>query len=665
MAEIHELSENLTNQIAAGEVIERPASVVKELVENAIDAEATRIRVEVLKSGLTQISVQDNGIGIAPDQIDLAFMRHATSKIRNERDLFNIATLGFRGEALASIAAVSHAEILTSTDGQIGTKAGFSGGIKNFQEDAGSPKGTKITVRDLFYNTPARLKYLKSPKTELLKIVDIVDRIALGHPEISLTLASDGKVLLRTPGNGNLKQDVANIYGRKVAEEMLTVESEDPDFTLYGLVSQPDLTRSNRNFISILLNGRYIKNYQLAAALMDGYGTQLAGKKYPIAVLAIEADPLLVDVNVHPTKEEVRLSKEKELSRLITGAVSQALLGQEEAGSGSSPLFKLTPYKNKTEMDQLEFNLGKNVVDSKRPDGFSLPEVKEAEPKAIEKVKTKQAESAFEAKADVELKNKQLEEATKESEEKAAVRDYVDLNQVREDDQYVLTKTWDQNVLDQAQFAPFAGEDQAVGEELIAPADRTLAANLPELTLLGQTKAYLVASHKEDLYLLDQVAVRRRLEYDKIVSSIQKAENYQQGLLEPMVFDFGPYDYEKLKDQLPKLKKLGLILEDFGQNALLMRSYPTWIKGDPLSEIRELLDQFLNARKLDEGKMVSFLAAKAAEMAVPRRIKLSGSEASQLLRDITKAGDPYRDASGQVAIVRLSQTDLGKLFKKN
>ncbi|MGN1408186.1 DNA mismatch repair endonuclease MutL [Lactobacillus sp.] len=651
MAEIHELSENLTNQIAAGEVIERPASVVKELVENAIDAEATRIRVEVLKSGLTQISVQDNGIGIAPDQIDLAFMRHATSKIKNERDLFNIATLGFRGEALASIAAVSHAEILTSVDGQIGTKAGFSGGIKNFQEDAGSPKGTKITVRDLFYNTPARLKYLKSPKTELLKIVDIVDRIALGHPEISLTLASDGKVLLRTPGNGNLKQDVANIYGRKVAEEMVTVESEDPDFTLYGLISQPDLTRSNRNFISILLNGRYIKNYQLATALMDGYGTQLAGKKYPIAVLAIEADPLLVDVNVHPTKEEVRLSKEKELSRLITGAVSQALLGQEEAESGSSPLFKLTPYKNKTEMDQLEFNLGKNVVDSKRPDGFSLPEVSEAEPKVKEEAKSKQAESAFEAKPNVE--------------EKGAVRDYVDLNQVREDDQYVLTKTWDQNVLDQAQFPPFAGEDQAVGNELIAPADRALAANLPELTLLGQTKAYLVASHKEDLYLLDQVAVRRRLEYDKIVSSIQKAENYQQGLLEPMVFDFGPYDYEKLKDQLPKLKKLGLILEDFGQNALLMRSYPTWIKGDPSSEIRELLDQFLNARKLDEGKMVSFLAAKAAEMAVPRRINLSGSEASQLLRDIAKASDPYRDASGQVAIVRLSQTDLGKLFKKN
>ncbi|MDD6421124.1 MAG: DNA mismatch repair endonuclease MutL [Lactobacillus delbrueckii] len=648
MAKIHELSENLTNQIAAGEVIERPASVVKELVENAIDAQASRIRVEVLHSGLKQISVQDNGSGIAPDQVDLAFMRHATSKIQNEHDLFNIATLGFRGEALASIAAVAHVEILTSTDGQTATRAAFAGGVKKFQEDAGSAKGTKITVGDIFYNTPARLKYLKSPKTELLKIVDIVNRIALGHPEISLTLASDGKVLLRTPGNGNLKQDVANIYGRKVAEKMLTVENEDPDFTLYGLVSEANLTRSSRNFISILLNGRYIKNYQLSSALLDGYGNKLGGK-YPIAVLAIEADPLLVDVNVHPTKEEVRLSKEKELSRLITSAVTEALMDEDEA----SPLFQLTPFKDKTQLDQLEFNLKPNVVDTRRPDDFQLEVSQVAEPEGKTDITNKK-----ETEEKAEEENKQ-----EEKEEKTSAPVYVDLNQVREDDQYVLTKTWDQHVQEQTALPPFAGGEEAASP-VTSKADQLLNHHLPALRLLGQMGGYLLAEHDNDLYLVDQVAARRRLEYDQILASLEKDENYQQGLLEPLIFDFSVYDYQKLKDQLPLLRQLGLEMEDFGQNTLLMHSYPTWLKGEVTVQVRELLDQLLSSRENDGKSLLKLVAAKAAESNVSRRVNLTGAEAADLLLRLQTASDPYRDASGQVAVVRLSQNDLSKLFKK-
>lgn len=654
MAKIHELSENLTNQIAAGEVIERPASVVKELVENAIDAQASRIRVEVLHSGLKQISVQDNGSGIAPDQVDLAFMRHATSKIQDEHDLFNIATLGFRGEALASIAAVAHVEILTSTDGQTATRAAFAGGVKKFQEDAGSAKGTKITVGDIFYNTPARLKYLKSPKTELLKIVDIVNRIALGHPEISLTLASDGKVLLRTPGNGNLKQDVANIYGRKVAEKMLTVENEDPDFTLYGVVSEANLTRSSRNFISILLNGRYIKNYQLSSALLDGYGNKLGGK-YPIAVLAIEADPLLVDVNVHPTKEEVRLSKEKELSRLITSAVTDALMDEDEA----SPLFQLTPFKDKTQLDQLEFNLKPNVVDTRRPDDFQLEASQVAEPEGKTDITNKK-----ESKEKAEKKEDKKEDKKEEKEEKTSAPEYVDLNQVREDDQYVLTKTWDQHVKEQTALPPFAGGEEEAGSSVTSRADQLLSHHLPALRLLGQMGGYLLAEHDNDLYLIDQVAARRRLEYDQILASLEKEENYQQGLLEPLVFDFSVYDYQKLKDQLPLLRQLGLEMEDFGQNTLLMHSYPTWLKGEVTVQVRELLDQLLSSRESDGKSLLKLVAAKAAESNVSRRVNLTGAEAADLLLRLQTASDPYRDASGQVAVVRLSQNDLSKLFKK-
>ena len=308
MSKIHELSPELTNQIAAGEVIERPASVVKELCENSLDAGSSRIRIDFIDAGLKQITVQDNGSGIAKDQLDLAFTRHATSKIATERDLFNISTLGFRGEALASIAAVSHVEVITSSDNLGGVRTIFVGSEKKLQEDAASPKGTKISVSDLFFNTPARLKYLRSERTEILKIVDIVNRLALGHPDVAFTLTNNGKILLKTNGRNDLRQDIANIYGRQLAEKMEIFKGTSPDFKITGLLSDPNTTRSNRNFISLLLNGRYIKNYRLTQAIIAGYGSKLRPRRYPIAVVNIDLDPLLVDVNVHPTKQEVRLS---------------------------------------------------------------------------------------------------------------------------------------------------------------------------------------------------------------------------------------------------------------------------------------------------------------------------------------------------------------------
>lgn len=309
MSKIHELSPELTNQIAAGEVIERPASVVKELCENSLDAGSSRIRINFIDAGLKQITVQDNGSGIAKDQLNLAFTRHATSKIATERDLFNISTLGFRGEALASIAAVSHVEVITSSDNLGGVRAIFVGSEKKLQEDAASPKGTKISVSDLFFNTPARLKYLRSERTETLKIVDIVNRLALGHPDVSFTLTNNGKILLKTNGRNDLRQDIANIYGRQLAEKMEVLKGSSPDFKITGYFLILIQLCSSRNFISLLLNGRYIRNYRLTQAIIAGYGSKLRPRRYPIAVVNIELDPLLVDVNVHPTKQEVQLDQ--------------------------------------------------------------------------------------------------------------------------------------------------------------------------------------------------------------------------------------------------------------------------------------------------------------------------------------------------------------------
>lgn len=629
MSKIHELSPELTNQIAAGEVIERPASVVKELCENSLDAGSSRIRIDFIDAGLKQITVQDNGSGIAKDQLDLAFTRHATSKIATERDLFNISTLGFRGEALASIAAVSHVEVITSSDNLGGVRAIFVGSEKKLQEDAASPKGTKISVSDLFFNTPARLKYLRSERTEILKIVDIVNRLALGHPDVAFTLTNNGKILLKTNGRNDLRQDIANIYGRQLAEKMEVLKGTSPDFKITGLLSDPNTTRSNRNFISLLLNGRYIKNYRLTQAIIAGYGSKLRPRRYPIAVVNIELDPLLVDVNVHPTKQEVRLSKEQELERLLTTSISEALDQTSQINSGLNNL--LTPKKS-TNIDQLKFNLNKDVVDTVRPVEF-IPQV----------------------------------EADKSAEVHETAASFVSLDKVRNDDKYVITASWDENVDKQVRLSPFDEEKDIQGKDdsLISSGDEILANNLPELIYLGQTKSYLVARHNEDLYLIDQIAAYRRLAYDQIFHDLNSENISQQGLLSPLILDFSNVDYLKLKENLNNLQELGIFLENFGQNSLILRTYPIWLQPDVEKNVRMILDLYLNQNEQDFTKLKAQIAGEITMRQSTRRRNLNPVEAQELLKDLRNSSDPYQDFEGKIIIIQLSENDLNKMFKKD
>lgn len=629
MSKIHELSPELTNQIAAGEVIERPASVVKELCENSLDAGSSRIRINFIDAGLKQITVQDNGSGIAKDQLNLAFTRHATSKIATERDLFNISTLGFRGEALASIAAVSHVEVMTSSDNLGGVRAIFVGSEKKLQEDAASPKGTKISVSDLFFNTPARLKYLRSERTETLKIVDIVNRLALGHPDVSFTLTNNGKILLKTNGRNDLRQDIANIYGRQLAEKMEVLKGSSPDFKITGLLSDPNTTRSSRNFISLLLNGRYIRNYRLTQAIIAGYGSKLRPRRYPIAVVNIELDPLLVDVNVHPTKQEVRLSKEQELERLLTTSISEALDQNSQIDSGLNNL--LTPKKS-TNIDQLKFNLNKDVVDTVRPVEFT-PQV----------------------------------EADKSAEVHETAASFVSLDKVRNDDKYVITATWDENVDKQVQLSPFDEEKDLQGKDdsIISSGDEILANSLPELIYLGQTKSYLVARHDEDLYLIDQVAAYRRLAYDQIFRDLNSENISQQGLLSPLILDFSNVDYFKLKENLNNLQELGIFLEDFGQNSLILRTYPIWLQPDVEKNVRMILDLYLNQNEQDFTKLKAQIAGEITLRQSTRRRNLNPVEAQELLKNLRNSSDPYQDFEGKIIIIQLSENDLNKMFKKD
>ncbi|KDP49636.1 GHKL domain protein [Staphylococcus aureus subsp. aureus CO-98] len=324
MGKIKELQTSLANKIAAGEVVERPSSVVKELLENAIDAKSTEINIEVEQSGISSIRVVDNGTGIEQDDLDLVFHRHATSKLDADDDLFHIRTLGFRGEALASISSVAKVTLKTCTDSENGHEIYAENGEILSRKPAKAKKGTDITVSSLFYNTPARLKYIKSLYTELGKITDIVNRMAMSHPYIRISLISDGKTLLKTNGSGKTNEVMSEIYGIKVAKDLVHIQGDTSDYHLEGFVAKPEHSRSNKHYISIFINGRYIKNFVLNKAIIEGYHTLLTIGRYPICYLNIEMDPILVDVNVHPTKLEVRLSKEEQLYQLIVEKIRYA-----------------------------------------------------------------------------------------------------------------------------------------------------------------------------------------------------------------------------------------------------------------------------------------------------------------------------------------------------
>ncbi|MCZ9655449.1 DNA mismatch repair endonuclease MutL [Lactobacillus iners] len=625
MTKIHKLSSKLTNQIAAGEVIERPASVIKELCENALDAGSTRIKIDFIDAGLKQIVVQDNGSGIAADEIDLAFMRHATSKINTNHDLFNIATLGFRGEALASIAAVAKVDIVTNTGDVNGIHAIFEDSNKVKQEAIASPQGTKIVVRDLFYNTPARLKYLKSERTEIMKIVDIVNRLALGYPQVSFELTNQQKQLLKTTGHDDLRQTAANIYGIKVAEKMLAIYAQSPDFKIAGLISRADETRSTRNFITLLLNTRYVKNYRLVQAIVDGYGTRLLKGRYPFAIVKIDLDPLLVDVNVHPTKQEVRLSKESELARLIVRTIDQ-VLGATEHEIAS--LDNATESKQ-TKLDQLEFNLNEAVVDTSRiPVEFSIP-------------------------------NDLTDDSSKVKEDDTT---FVSLKHPRQDEHYLVTTTWDENVQAQTALSPFSASQ--LSSEVTTSSEQILVNRLPQLQCLGQMHEYLLATADNDLYIVDQVAADNRLAFDKLLLQMQAENNYEQTLLDNIILDFSMIDFLKVQDKLADFKKLGLNLEEFGGRSFVLQEYPLWLENCDQIQIKAVIDLILAYINAPLDKIRIELAKKIVATKHIRRKSLNSLEMVEMLTSLSNSSNPYHDPFGKIIIAKISENDLRKLFQK-
>ncbi|MDN4081972.1 DNA mismatch repair endonuclease MutL [Paenibacillus polymyxa] len=720
MSKIRVLDEHIANQIAAGEVVERPASVVKELVENAIDAGGTRVDVWVEEGGLQSIRVTDNGSGIEPEDVETAFYRHATSKIGHGRDLFQITSLGFRGEALPSIAAVSKVELLTAAgdDGRA-RKLVIEGGKLVLHEDAAGRQGTDFTVRDLFYNTPARLKYMKTIQTELGHISDVLYRMALSHPEVAFTLRHNGNTLLQTLGNGDLLQVIAAIYGTSAAKSMLMVEGESLDYRISGYVSRPEWTRSNRNAISTVVNGRFVRSYGLNQALLKAYHTLLPINRYPLAVIQLDMHPSLVDVNVHPAKLEVRFSKEAELFQLVEDSV-KAVLGQQvlipkavkrEIGGKDSGSFV---------QEQFHFSKGNGAeVDASSDNGhnrtlplsMASPQVQESTQSNHmtsneEKKKISQEREQHPSRERSHLVNGQANTLARQSiSDDELDADFVEENNGSDDRGGVslsdgtttristgdhaetdVSSSYSEGIQETAASAAYRSSVSPIADNTTKSTDQKphqerlntdqLAAlsgavpevpTFPELNLIGQHHGtYLIAQNDQGLYLIDQHAAHERVNYEFYYEKFGNPESVSQELLLPITLEFTPSETEKLKTRLHWFEQAGVYLEHFGGQTFRVSSYPYWLpKGEEADVIEEMAGWVLEEKAIDLAKLREAASIMCScRASIKANQKLTDRQAVVLLERLAACKQPYTCPHGRPIVVSFSTYDLEKLFKR-
>jgi DNA mismatch repair protein MutL len=618
MGKIIQLDDRLSNKIAAGEVVERPASVVKELVENAIDAGSTVIEVEVEEAGLGKIRILDNGDGISEDDVLMAFQRHATSKIKNDDDLFRIRTLGFRGEALPSIASVSRFEMKTST-GEVGTRVVFEGGVVKVHEAAAARKGTDIIVTDLFFNTPARLKYMKTVHTELGNITDIMNRLALSHPEISFRLIHNDRKLLHTNGNGDVRQVLAAIYGVSIVKKMVPITATSLDYKVTGWIALPEITRASRNYISTMINGRFIKNYPLVKAVQEGYHTLLPVGRYPIVLLSVEMDPILVDVNVHPSKMEVRLSKEQELNQLVTDTIKKVFKSQELIPSGFIQQEKKEKPKSEQTFLELDHMVKREVLSES-----SI----HREPMIKELI---QNESAVTIERTASLVK----------EEPSAS---------------ILAKTV-------TEFERVEEEELVV--ETVPPQESN--SRIPPFYPIGQMHGtYILAQNEKGLYIIDQHAAQERIKYEYFREKVGDVQSELQELLVPITLEYSTDDALKIMEHQHELERVGVFLESFGHNSFILRSHPQWLpKGEEKELMEEMIEQLLQMKKVDIHKLREEAAIMmSCKASIKANHHLRQDEIQALLDELRSTSDPFTCPHGRPIIIHYSTYEMEKMFKR-
>lgn len=673
MKAIRLLDEDTINAIAAGEVVERPASVVKELVENAIDAHASVISIEIAGGGIDLIRVTDNGDGIAREDIRDAFQRHATSKITNVMDLLGIGTLGFRGEALSSIAAVSRTELLTKTRDQIaGIRFLVEGGKEGELQEVACPDGTTILVRNLFYNTPARRKFLKTVVTEAGYVSDLVSRLALSRPDISFKFSSGGQMKLSTSGNGSLKDVIYQVFGREAALHLIPAENNPesmPEWLrISGFIGKPILSRGNRSWENYFINGRYIRSDIITKAIEDAYKTFVMIHKFPFTALQFEIEPELIDVNVHPRKLEIRFNRNEEIYSLVYESVRTLLQTKDLTPQGS---FESPVHKQK--------NQNRKVTAADIPEPFEVKKRQEIAPSVIADSSTpflktqKKPSSAYKEEisiASVEKGKISISSADKREVSLVPVDKQESINDPSDQTENISTPAGSAGRQEsftvqsggQESFLELTGRQQSILPDNLL--DKQAA---PFCRLVGQVfGTYWILEFAGKMYMMDQHAAHEKILYEKIRKDFEKGFLAIQHLTPPVVITLSAREQEILENNQDLFTSFGFEIEPFGGNEYAIYGVPSYLFGMNIRDLFiEVLDSLTPERGSIEGSQITWkIASMACKAAVKGNQVLSEAEALALLDELRDCDDPYNCPHGRPTIVSFSRYEIDKRFKR-
>lgn len=669
MPQITLLSQETIDKIAAGEVVERPSSVVKELVENAIDAKATAVTVEIKEGGISFIRITDNGCGIEREQVPLAFLRHSTSKIKSVEDLMCVTSLGFRGEALSSIAAVSQVELITKTYGELtGTRYVIEGSKEKENEEVGAPDGTTFIVRNLFYNTPARRKFLKSAQTEGNYIADLMERLALSHPNVSFKFINNGQTKMHTSGNSNEKDMIYHIYGRDITAAILPINVSNELFAVKGFIGKPMISRGNRNYENYFINGRYIKSSLLSKAIEEAYKGFMMQHQYPFCVLYFTMDTELLDVNVHPTKMELRFSSNEEIYRKLYQIIRDALTHKEfipdvpvdaKREEKRALIVQKTPEPfEKRRIQEIRSSIAKDSpYEQKYPARDHLkatPESQAENLSVFEKLLATSSPANAEQKPD-EKPEEKIREMTVHEPSAYHVDEKPDMPDESETPMSTQTLPQDEPVVYEQQTLA------AESTEFLTPD----AAKKHHI--IGQLfDTYWMIEYEDKLFIIDQHAAHEKVLYERTMARVRKQEFSSQTISPPIILTLSLEEQEMLKKYEEQITQFGYEIEPFGGKEYAITAIPAEFEAvDMKSMFIDMLDDFTNISGREAPELI---LEKVASMSCKAAIKggnhISRAEAEQLIDELLTLENPYHCPHGRPTIISMSKYEIEKKFKR-
>ena len=661
MANIQVLDQITIDKIAAGEVIERPASIIKELVENAIDAGASAVTVEIKEGGISFIRITDNGCGIPKEEVPLAFLRHSTSKIRSVDDLTTVASLGFRGEALSSIAAIAQVELITKTKDEVtGTRYRIEGGAEKAIEDTGAPDGTTFLVHQIFYNTPARRKFLKTPMTEASHVSELMTRLALSHPEVSIQFINNGQEKLHTSGNGKLKDIVYLVFGRDIANNLLETNERIDGIQVQGFIGKPIISRGNRNYENYFINGRYVKSNIIAKAIEDAYKDFTMQHKYPFTVLHFTMDGTDLDVNVHPTKMELRFSNQQGVYNFVYNALKQTLSEPELIPRVELPETKEAPVKAEKIVERKQEQPMTPVREERKP-----PVIEEEKNLDYFMKKMRERVTAYHQQA-LEVKPTPQPSVVQESVNYEALpaSQPVAVNEPAPEQLTVAKEPMSEQAV-----ATREKKSVVIEKQLDFFEEKLLTKKaVQEYKIIGQLfETYWLVEFHEQLYIIDQHAAHERVLYEKTLRGMKDREFTSQYLSPPIILNLSMQEEETLNTHMDIFTNIGFEIEPFGGDSYAIRAVPDNLFSIAKKELfTEMLDQLVDGihSSLAPDIVAEKVASMSCKAAVKGNSRLSAAEVETLIGELLELENPYHCPHGRPTIIAMTKRELEKKFKR-